>query len=117
MAITNSESKPIEEKKAVEIRYQVTPRYGYHFAEDGKSFVVEVALPGVNRDTIKIKALHDYFTLSAQRGEVGYKLSLDFESDFEVDATKVKANYHEGLLRVELPIIDPMSQAVEVKIE
>lgn len=113
MAITNTESKPIEDKKAVEIRYLVTPRYAYHF--DEKSFVVEVALPGVSRDTIKIKALHDYFNLSAQRGEVGYRLSL--ELGFEVDPAKISAKYHEGLLRIELPIVDPMSQAVELKIE
>lgn len=113
MALTNTESKPIEEKKTVEPRYFVVPRYGWYF--DEKAFIIEIALPGVSRDTIKIKALHDYFTLTAQREEIGYKLAL--EMGFEIDPAKIKATYHEGLLKVELPIVDPMSRAVEVKID
>jgi len=112
MALTETQSKPIEEKKA-EPLFWVVPTY--HGWLEEKQFALEFELPGVRKDSIKIKALPDYFTLEAPRDKYGYSIKLDF--GFEIDPAKIKATYHEGLLRVELPLIDPTEKAVEVKIE
>jgi len=112
MALTETQSKPMEEKKA-EPLYWVVPTYHGWFEE--QKFIIEVELPGIAKDTIKIKALPDYFTLRTQREKLGYYVELDL--DFEIDPSKIKATYHEGLLRIELPVIDPIEKAVEVKIE
>jgi len=112
MALTDAQSKSIEEKKA-EPLYWVVPTY--HGWLDEKKYILEYELPGASKDSIKIKALPDYFTLEAKRDNYGYHSDLEF--GFEIDPSKIKATYHEGLLRIELPLVDPTEKAVEVKIE
>jgi len=112
MAITETQTKPIEEKKA-EPLFWVVPTY--HGWLEEKQFVLEFELPGVKKDEIKIKALPDEFLLEAKRERYGYHADLDLT--FEIDPTKIKATYHEGLLRVEISLVDPTEKAVEVKIE
>jgi len=112
MAIAETKTQPIEQKSA-EPRYYVVPTYHGWFEE--KKFIVEVELPGISKESIKIKALPDYFTLLAQRDQIGYKLNLDLY--FNIEPSQIKANYHEGLLRLEFPLVDPIEKALEVKIE
>jgi len=112
MAIAETKSESIEQKIA-EPQYYVVPTYHGWFEE--KKFIVEVELPGISKDSIKIKTLPDYFTLQAQRGNIGYKLNIDLY--FDIDPSQVKAKYHEGLLRLEFSLVDPIEKAVDVKIE
>jgi len=111
MAIVQSpeKSKIMEETKD-QPKYKVTPRYGAWLRED--KFVLEVALPGVSKDAIKIKAMEDYFTLRAERENIIYTLDLDL--NFRIEPTKVTSEYTEGLLHVEFERYKPLEKAFTV---
>jgi len=106
---TSVETAPTNEAP----RYRVSPRYGVDL--EGSKVILQIALPGVKRETIKMKALKDYFTLTAQRGEILYSLDLDF--GLEIEPSKSKAEYSEGLLRIEFERYNPLESAFDVKIE
>ncbi len=111
MAIVQSpeKSKDIEETRE-QPKYKVTPRYGAWLHED--KFVLEIALPGVAKEAIKIKAMEDYFTLRAERDNIVYTLDLDL--NFRIEPTKVTNEYIEGLLRVEFERFKPLEKAFTV---
>ncbi len=111
MAIVQSpeKTKDIEEIKD-QPKYKVTPRYGAWLHDD--KFVLEIALPGVAKEAIKIKAMEDYFTLRAERDNIVYTLDLDL--NFRIEPTKVTNEYIEGLLRVEFERFKPLEKAFTV---
>jgi HSP20 family molecular chaperone IbpA len=111
MAIVQSlEKSQVMEDNPDQPRYKVTPRYGAWLRDD--KFVLEIALPGVAKDAIKIKAMEDYFTLRAERENIIYSLDLDL--NFKIEPTKVTNSYEEGLLRVEFERYNPLEKAVTV---
>jgi len=109
------DEKKIEEKVAEEKEYQyrVAPRYGVWTEED--KLLIQVALPGVHKEDIQMKALKDYFTLRATRDDILYSLDLEFGIDIEPESTK--AEYNEGLLRVEMKRYKPLDHAFIVPIQ
>jgi len=111
MAIVQSpeKSKDMEEIKE-QPKYKVAPRYGAWLHDD--KFVLEIALPGVAKEAIKIKAMEDYFTLRAERENIVYTLDLDL--NFRIEPTKVTSEYIEGLLRVEFERFKPLEKAFTV---
>jgi len=111
MAIVQSpeKTKDMEEIKD-QPKYKVTPRYGAWLHDD--KFVLEIALPGVAKEAIKIKAMEDYFTLRAERDNIIYTLDLDL--NFRIEPTKVANEYTEGLLRVEFERFKPLEKAFTV---
>jgi len=108
MAIVQSpeKSKVLGENKD-QPKYKVTPRYGAWLHDD--KFVLEIALPGVAKDAIKIKAMEDYFTLRADRDNIIYTLDLDLS--FTIEPTRVSSKYSEGLLHVEFERPNPLEKA------
>ncbi len=111
MAIVQSpeKSKEMQEVKD-QPKYKVTPQYGAWLHDD--KFVLEVALPGVAKDGIKMKAMEDYFTLRAERDNIVYTLDLDL--NFPIEPTKVTNKYTEGLLRLEFERYNPLEKAFTV---
>lgn len=111
MAIVQSpeKTKDIQESKE-QPKYKVTPRYGAWLHDD--KFILEIALPGVAKDAIKMKAMEDYFTLRAERGNIVYTLDLDL--NFRIEPTKVNNTYVEGLLKVEFERFKPLEKAFTV---
>jgi len=109
------DEKKVEEKVADEsvYSYRITPRYGVWTEED--KIVIQVALPGVHKESIQMKALKDYFTLRATRDDILYSLELEFGIDIEPESTK--AEYKEGLLRVEMKRFKPLEHAFNVPIQ
>jgi HSP20 family protein len=103
-----------ETPKTEEPEYYYEPEYTT-WMEDEKTFKIEVELPGVRKENIKIKAIRDSFELTATRGAIGYELNLEF--GFEFDPAKVHSHYEEGLLTITFTMVDPMDSAVDVKIE
>jgi len=92
--------------------YTIVPRYQAWFED--KTLEIRVILPGVDKKDIELKALKDTFLLRAKRGDISYKLDLDL--DIDIDVNKIKAEYHEGLLKVSMVRIDPIDTALDVPI-
>ena len=63
---------------------------------------IEVVLPGVNKETIKLRVNSRCLVISAASDEVDYSKYVPFRSP--VIATLARANYEHGLLRVIVPI-------------
>lgn len=102
-----------DQEQKTDLKYRVVPKYGTYLEAD--KVILQVALPGVNKDQINMKALKDYFTLKAQRGDTLYTLDLDFGIDIEPENTK--SEYEEGLLRVEFKRYNPLEHAYIVPIQ
>lgn len=111
MSIAETKTTDMAEHK-VEPKYKVIPRYGVWSKDD--KITVQIALPGVKKDDIEMKVLPNYFTLRAPRGEVMYALDLEI---IKVEPEVSKAEYEEGLLKIELKRYNPLEHAYEVKIE
>ncbi|MHA1672175.1 MAG: Hsp20/alpha crystallin family protein [Promethearchaeota archaeon] len=100
--------------ESVRKRYRITPKYGV-YTEDDK-VILQVAIPGVQKEAIQMKALKDFFTLRAIRGEDSiYVLDLDF--GVKIEPEKTTSTYEEGLLRLEFLRYKPLDHAYVVPIQ
>ena len=77
--------------------------------------VVEFAIPGAPTDTIDVKILEDGVYLTAPARDVEYAAALAL--GWPVTPAKAEATYEHGLLRIEVPLKDPMEGAVKVVIK
>ena len=77
--------------------------------------VVEFAIPGAPTDTIDLKMLEDSVHLTAPARDIEYVAALAL--GWPVKPDKAEATYEHGLLRIEVPLKDPMEDAVKVAIK
>src|SRR5256714_14619132 len=84
---------------------------------DGKNhtLVLEFAIPGAPTDTIDVKMLEDSVHLTAPARDIEYVAALALS--WPVKPDKAEATYEHGLLRIEVPLKDPMEDAVKVAIK
>ncbi len=86
--------------------------FGFQYEEDGKLRVV-IPLPGIDRDSLKVRAKENILSISANIREdlVKYSVRPDDSWDLileqEVLPETAKAKYLEGVLLVDLDIKDP----------
>lgn len=83
--------------------------------DDHDTYRIEIPLPGVEKDTIKLKIHEDSFFIKGETDTTVYVGS--YAICCPVSAEKTKATYKNGLLKVEVPFKDPMEDAVDVQIE
>ena len=77
--------------------------------------VVEFAIPGAPTETIDLKMLEDGVYLTAPAKDIEYAAALAL--GWPVKPEKAEATYVHGLLRIEVPLKDPMEGAVKVAIK
>lgn len=86
--------------------------------ENGDSFIVELAAPGLNKEDFKIELNHNLLTISSEKkseneikeGECFTKREFSYQSfsrSFTLpqmaDGEKIEANYENGILTVNIP--------------
>jgi HSP20 family protein len=113
MAVAEKTVQAPAKAEAVKQKHRIAPRYGVWNEKD--SIILQVALPGTKKEAIKMKALKDFITIRAQRGEIEYALDLEF--GVRIEPEKTKSTYEEGLLRIELQRYKPLDHAFNVPIE
>jgi len=83
--------------------------------DEGTGTIVEIYLPGVEKDTIKLKMDKDNIFIAGETDTLryigGYGLCCP------VDPVQAKSTYKNGLLRIEVPFMDITLETVDVKIE
>jgi HSP20 family molecular chaperone IbpA len=97
-----------------EFRMKVAPDTVAYADRENHTLVVEFAIPGAPTDTIDVKILQDSIYLAAPARDIEYVSALAL--GWPVKPDKAEATYDHGLLRIEVPIKDPMEDAVKVAI-
>src|SRR6202790_467210 len=96
-------------------RMKVAPDTVAYGDVENHKLVVEFAIPGAPTDTIDVKILEDSIHLTAPARDIEYVSALALA--WPVKPAKAEATYEHGLLRIEVPIKDPMEGAVKVAIK
>jgi len=107
------DEKEHEAAKAPIDRIRVAPNT-VAYVENHK-LVVEFAIPGAPTETIDVKMLEDGVYLTAPARDVEYAAALPF--GWPVKPGKAEASYEHGLLRISVPLKDPMEDAVKLVIK
>lgn len=94
--------------------YKVEPTHYMSFNDDTGEFDVEIHLPGVPKEKIKLRILAELFDLQAKRDPFQYALTEYFP--YEVKPESVIAKYENGLLHITGKVKNPMDEAVEIKL-
>lgn len=82
---------------------------------ENHNVVLEFAIPGAPTETIDVKMLEDGVYLTAPARDIEYAAALPF--GWPVKPGKAEASYEHGLLRISVPLKDPMEGAVKVIIK
>lgn len=97
-----------------EFRMKVAPDTVAYADRENHTLVVEFAIPGAPTDAIDVKILQDSIYLAAPARDIEYVSALAL--GWPVKPDRAEATYDHGLLRIEVPIKDPMEDAVKVAI-
>jgi HSP20 family molecular chaperone IbpA len=83
--------------------------------DETENYHFEITMPGVEKDTIKLKVHEDSFFVKGETENTVYVGS--YAICCPVKAEESKAVYKNGILKIDIPFKDPMEDAVEVPIE
>jgi HSP20 family protein len=97
--------------------------------EDEKAFYLELAVPGMNKNDLKIEVQDDVLTISAEQKEdkqedyEGYKRREFSYSSFcrsfylpeDVNGEKIGALYKDGILNVEIPKLEEEKKKEKIR--
>ena len=112
---TNRERDRKECVKMQVERMKVAPVTVAYADGEQHKLVVEFAIPGAPTETIDVKILKDSVYLLAPARDIEYVSALALT--WPVKPEKAEATYEHGLLRIEVPLKDPMEDAVKVAIK
>lgn len=76
---------------------------------------IEIELPGVERESIKLRMHEDSFFISGETEDTIYIGS--YAVCCEVDPENAKAQYKDGLLKIDVPFKEPEFHSVDIEIE
>ncbi len=96
-------------------RIKVAPEVCSYVDDDHTRLTIEVSLPGVKRENIRLKMHEDSLSLSAPREDLEYVTTLAFCCP--VKHQQAEATYQDGLLRIEVPFKDLMEDAVTIPVK
>jgi HSP20 family protein len=95
-------------------RLKVTPDIVSYADDCHAVLTIEIALPGVNKEDIRLKLHDDSMYLVAPHDDLDYVTTLSFCCP--VDPQGAKASFVNGLLKLVVPFKDPLEDAVTIDI-
>lgn len=95
-------------------RLKVAPEVVSYTDDCHSELTIEIALPGVNKENIKLKLHDDSMYLTAPRDDLEYVTTLSFCCP--VKPQTAKASFENDLLRLVVAFKDPLEDAVTVDV-
>lgn len=95
-------------------RLKAAPEVVSYTDDCHSELTIEIALPGVKKQDIKLKLHDDSMYLTAPRDDLEYVTTLSFCCP--VKPQTAKASYENGLLRLVVAFKDPLEDAVTVDV-
>ncbi|KUG20302.1 putative small heat shock protein [hydrocarbon metagenome] len=84
--------------------------------ESGENLIIEIELPGVDKENISLRMREDSFTIDASKEDIRYIGTYTMWCPVTPD--QAKAEYRNGLLTIRVPYKEiPVEEAREVPIE
>lgn len=118
MAIVENKKQPIEKvEETVKSYYRVSPDIEQDVDYDAKKIELEIALPGVSKENISLKALPEWFSISAKRPDAEIEYAGNYYFEEEIIPEKTTADYNNGLLKIHATIRDPMDEAKAIQLQ
>ena len=108
----STETEKVEEKPRKSVFY---PEICSWTNDEETGYIAEIFLPGVEKDTIKLKLNEENLFVSGETDTVRYVGAYGLCCP--VDAENAKSTYKNGLLRIEVPYKEVTMNTVDVKIE
>lgn len=81
------------------------------------AYVLQVALPGLQRDEVKVEVKGTKLTIDASEGQFSAALKRTFEVGDGLDTETLSAELKDGVLTVTLPASGTKSESVNVEIK
>jgi len=107
-----SEIEKVEEKPKKRV---VIPEICTYNNEDSTGSIIEIVLPGVEKDTIKLQMNNENLIVFGESDTINY--GAIYQLCCPVDPEKAKSTYKNGLLKIEVPYEDILKDTIDVKIE
>lgn len=80
-----------------------------------KSYKIIIPMVGVDKNDISIKEENYYLSVNSKEGEYGHSYDYKFSLSKKLNIEDITAEYKNGLLVVEIPLIENKSKTIEVK--
>ncbi len=104
-----------EIKEPEESKFLIAPEVCSWADDDSETYKIEIQLPGVEKDAIKLKMHDDSFFIKGETEDTIYIGSYSICCPVKPEETK--ATYNQGLLKIEVPFMEPEYKSIEVNIE
>lgn len=98
-----------------EDKYITSPEVCSWADDETETYKIEIQLPGVEKDSIKLKMHDDSFFIKGETEDTIYIGSYTVCCPVKPD--EAKAVYKQGLLKIEVPFKEPEYKSVDVAIE
>jgi len=96
-------------------KINIAPQIHLYTDSTHSKLIIEITLPGVKKEDIKLKMHDDSFFLFAPREDFNYAITAPFCCP--VNPEYAKAKYDNGLLKIDIPFKESMDDAVIIPIE
>ena len=98
------------------IQYRITPTTYSTFDPKSGELKLEIHLPGVKKENIRLKVLPDLYDLTAKRDESAFYASSEY-FPYDVIPDTLQAQYENGMLLIKAKVKNPLDEAIQVKID
>jgi HSP20 family protein len=114
-SLDKEEDKEIEKVESKPSKLIAYPQIFAVENEDSTGFDIEVYLPGVEKDTIKLKMDSEYIQVTGETDTVKY--AGLYGLCCPVEPKEAKTTYKEGLLKIHVPYQKVEMHTIDVKID